>query len=833
MTDTVHPSILCVDDDNDILIILKQFLEEQGYAAHTLTDPAEALVRLADIKPDLILLDIIMPVMNGYEFCVRLQQEKRFSSVPVIFLTAKDASDSKSKAFSLGAAGYLVKPFAKEGLIAIIEKNIRQIPGWKKLEADLARPPQQPPNLAKIRDELLSKLNLPAKTVDKVQINSPADFFTLSLKFGISERALAEEIAQLTGLESLPLIDPESVVIDLLPLQFCKKNQVVPIVHSSGELALVMSNPFNVELLDMVKKIFRTNFDMRAFIAPPSHILALLDRNPSVMAKMAVQGKGAGQNGTGIQSLSLAEDHPAVYAAGMILESAIAARASDIHIEPKKRNTLVRFRVDGDLIDFFPLKKETGNMVISRLKILADLDIAERRKPQDGAFEAVIDRRELKFRLATTSTSYGESLIIRILESETRPRSLKELGMNDGQEAILEEMVLRNQGCILVVGSTGSGKTTTIYTLLNYIDSVARSVISVEDPIEYMIPYANQQQVNEKAGVTFHALLRSSVRQDPDILFIGEIRDNETANVALDFSSTGHLTMASLHTTDTISSINRFERLGVSRQSVAESVVCIIAQRLLKVLCPHCRKKKEPTPEEAKILDSVTNQKFSLLGHPVGCFRCNHSGYFGREGVFEILHIDNELAEYIRADHPVGEIREFCEGRGMVFLKDHLLDKVRSCRISLQEAYDKVFVDVAGAAPKTGPGRSVEDDGKGVKKRVLIIDQDPDLSALLNQFLSSNGYDVICLNDPEKVWAALSAKSPDLVLMASDLPGLSGMEFLIRAKNDNQSVPIILMSASEDLAEEGRALAAGARDFIKKPFTKDVVLWRVKKAVSD
>ena len=288
--------------------------------------------------------------------------------------------------------------------------------------------------------------------------------------------------------------------------------------------------------------------------------------------------------------ISESEKLPVIKLADSIVEKAVTQRASDIHLEPKATQSVVRFRIDGEMQEMFTMKKKLGAQVISRFKALAGLDIAERRRPQDGAVESTIDGRTFKMRLATTSTPDGECLIIRLLEPEARVKMLQELGMNEEQTRILEGLATRDHGLILIVGPTGSGKTTTIYSVLGNIDCQTRSLISVEDPVEYRIPFANQQQVNEKAGITYESLLRSVMRQDPDIMYQGEVRDNYSAKMAMDFASTGHLTITSMHTANATTAIFRLERLGISRAIMADSIICVVAQRLIKKLCIHCKK---------------------------------------------------------------------------------------------------------------------------------------------------------------------------------------------------------------------------------------------------
>jgi type II secretory ATPase GspE/PulE/Tfp pilus assembly ATPase PilB-like protein len=376
-----------------------------------------------------------------------------------------------------------------------------------------------------------------------------------------------------------------------------------------------------------------------------------------------------------------------------IFEVAVSERTSDIHIEPHETNTVVRFRVDGDLREYFRMPKDTGARVVSRVKVLAELDIAEKRLPQDGAFSVSINNRMFNLRVATTSTPYGETATIRLLEPYTKPRDLCDLGFAAQQVAILTELASRMNGLILAVGGTGSGKTTTIHSLLHHMDMAARCVMSVEDPIEYRLPFATQQQVNEKADMTFARMLKAIVRQDPDILFVGEIRDRESAQIAFDFASTGRFTITSLHTINATTAIFRLERLGLSHSAMADAIIAILAQKLLKVLCPHCKHIEPMTPEEAEMLAPFTRAMPAEVAHPIGCSKCRNTGYFGRQVVAEVLPIDSAIAAMMRAGRSGADIRRFLQQRGAYLIADHALDKARALLVPPADVYHAVLRD--------------------------------------------------------------------------------------------------------------------------------------------
>ena len=372
-------------------------------------------------------------------------------------------------------------------------------------------------------------------------------------------------------------IDVNDVQKEAISLVYAQSHNVLVAKDKEGQTIFIINNPFDFDLIDTLKKLFGRDSIKNISLADAEtiqNIFLELQDNPIKVAPVAKRrenntfaaSKGSNNNpdereidATGIKSEFI------VSAANDILKAAVLDRASDIHIEPKKGNTIVRLRVDGDLREKRVLDSKEGNMIISRFKALGGMDIAERRRPQDGASEMRIGGSNFKLRLATTSTPHGESLIVRLLQSEVKPKALNDLGMSESQIKSMTNFSKRSEGLILMVGPTGSGKTTTIYSFLSIIEHGPRSIISVEDPVEYRIPFANQQQVNDKAGVTFESLLKSAVRQDPDVLFIGEVRDPFSAKIAMDFASTGHLTISTLHTTNATTAMFRLERLGVSR----------------------------------------------------------------------------------------------------------------------------------------------------------------------------------------------------------------------------------------------------------------------------
>ncbi|MEE9165810.1 MAG: ATPase, T2SS/T4P/T4SS family, partial [Nitrospinota bacterium] len=662
-----NPLILSIDDDQDTLKLIEKYVSKSGFNIVVFDRVAKARTFLEEVKPDLILVDIQMPETNGYEFSLSLQNNSKFSSIPVVFLSVLQREQDKAHAFASGAVDYLTKPIDKEKLIKTIKTNLRKSKEWDLIHRKIKSIDSLifHPDFKKFRGFLSVKLNPSSDIKNKINDIGVFQLYSIASELGITNKHLAKFIAENIGLSYVPFINPEAIQLGVLPVPFCKKNFVIPANDELDQLTFILSNPFNLELMDILQKQFPSGRQSKFTISAPETIESILKYSPEAPVKKITFVKDKLKKG--LKKLEIAkklskaalEDSPAVFISDNIIDFAISEGASDIHIEPKEKETTVRFRISGDLRNVYSLKKDTGNKIISRFKVLGGLDITEKRRPQDGVIDAFTEGKKLRLRLATTVTLYGESLIIRLLEPGSKPQSLDKLGMTHDQVKTMIDFINRTDGLILVVGPIGSGKTTTIYSLLFKMDYQNRSLISVEDPVEYEIPFANQQQVNEKAGVTFETLLKSSVRQDPNILFIGEIRDQNSANIAMDFASTSHLTITSLHTSNATTAVFRLERVGISRETIADTVIGIVAQRLLKKLCPHCRKVEPISNEEVKMLSPYTDDIPSETAHPVGCPKCNFTGYSGREGVFEIVKYDKNVIGMVREGAAVSKIREF------------------------------------------------------------------------------------------------------------------------------------------------------------------------------
>ncbi|NQT70908.1 MAG: Flp pilus assembly complex ATPase component TadA [Desulfobacteraceae bacterium] len=844
MDSKAKPLILSIDDEPDTLSLINRYLTKSGYDVMTAGSGLKGLEAINKVKPSLILLDIMMPEMNGYEFCSRLQKKRNTAYIPVIFVTALGDEQDKARAFAVGGVDYLVKPINKDVLIRKVRKHIKTDARWKALKRDAViwHEGIQPADFIQFKEFLFDQLKLnPDKKYTFFNI-LPSKIYRISSEIGINNSKMAQYIAKFLKLPYVSPINPEDVQLGVLPTPFCKSNHVVAVSDAASKRAFVLSNPFDGDHLENLKKFVGVVKTYKLIISEPENIDMLFRYGSSETTDEIFKVEDAPRREKPIIEAAIKpteseiKKQPIVYIANTILAKAVSEKASDIHILPKEKTTVIRYRIDGDLKEIFVLKKQTGVKIISRFMVLGGLDIGEKRRPQDGAFAVIIDERTFNLRLSTTLTPNGESIVIRLLEPYAKPRKLQELGMTDKQVNALREMANRSAGLILVVGPTGSGKTTTIYSLLHNTDCETRNLISVEDPVEYRIPFANQQQVNERVGVTFEALLKSAVRQDPDILFMGEVRDPYSAKMSLDFASTGHLTMTSLHTSNATSAIFRLERLEIDRRAMADTILAIVAQRLLKKLCSHCKKIEPISKEETRMLSPFTHAIPSRVAHPVGCLRCNNTGYYGREGIYEILQFDAEISEMVRSNMPISEIRSFAQKRGDYLKSQHAVEKVKNFIFTPKDVYENVLVEEINLQrlepEKTTRKTALPETETADQASILVADDDQDARELIALFLKNRGYGVTTSEDGIDALLHLGKKEFDLVLSDVDMPNLDGFKLLEMINQKGIATPVIFLTSRNSDKDEKRGLELGALDYIKKPIQKEILLLRVNSVLS-
>ena len=505
----------------------------------------------------------------------------------------------------------------------------------------------------------------------------------------IKEADLVRALAEQVGLEFVDLadyhIDPSSTM--LLPDALARRYRAIPIGERDGKLLVAMSDPANVYALDDIRTI--TNRDVQPVVATAADVEQAIQKFAGMDGQVeALASQASEQLETDDEQLESAlEEAPIVKLVQAIMTQAVGDRASDVHIEPTERDVRVRFRVDGVLHDVMHSPKNIQGGLISRLKVMADLNIAEKRVPQDGRISMRVGGRTLDLRVATLPTVYGEKIVIRVLDKSQALLRLEDLGFSDDAYKRFSASFSKPYGAILVTGPTGSGKSTTMYATLNILNQEDRNIITVEDPVEYRLDGVNQMQVNPKAGLTFASALRSILRADPDIVLIGEIRDKETATIAIEAALTGHLVLSSLHTNDAASAISRLVEMEVETFLVASAIDCVVAQRLFRMLCERC--KEAYKPEHAELIAAGYPEwlipEIETLFRPTGCSACSNTGYRGRAGLYEVMPMTEEIQRLTVDRASADDIRKVAIEQGMMTLRDDGLEKARMGRTSIGE----------------------------------------------------------------------------------------------------------------------------------------------------
>lgn len=497
--------------------------------------------------------------------------------------------------------------------------------------------------------------------------------------------ASEEDITQALALQfNMPVIKLEGIrikpdVLDLIPETMAKKFSVIPVFRVENELTLAIADPTDFTIIDVVGS--KTRCKVIPVVAPYSEISRVINKYYLKTIDSGIEASAETEQ-TEISKFEIEElkkagvDLPTVKVVDRILIEAVEDGASDIHIEPRENILSVRFRVDGILHEFSTYPVRMHRAIVSRIKILSSLDISERQKPQDGRIQIRIDKKEIDIRVSSLPTYYGEKVVMRLLNRAAVRVKIEDLGFSEKNLEVFNMMILEPYGIILVTGPTGSGKTTTLYAALNAVNSVEKNIITVEDPVEYQLPIINQVQVNLKKDLTFANALRSILRQDPDIIMIGEIRDPETASIAAESALTGHLVFSTLHTNDAPSSITRLTDMGVEPFLLSPSLIGIIAQRLVRKICTACKEPYEPSRAELSAVGLHTAGDGLTFYRGEGCDTCKGSGYKGRSGIHEILSIDESIRELIMNRASVGMIREEASRRGFKDMRFDGLKKV-------------------------------------------------------------------------------------------------------------------------------------------------------------
>jgi type IV pilus assembly protein PilB len=517
----------------------------------------------------------------------------------------------------------------------------------------------------------------------------------------ISERVLSSALAEQVGLETVDLARarPDIAIVGLLTAEEARLWHALPLRKVGGRIDVAIADALDPELQS--KLIARLHSPVRLLVAPAGDIAYAIERAYLNQAEISgalkqfaerseSRGRQAVAPGTDV---AVDENSPIVKVVSLIFEQAVRDRGSDVHIEPQQDRVRVRVRTDGALHEVLSLPISMAGALVSRIKVMADMNIVERRRPQDGQIELSVDGHDLDVRVSTTATVFGEKCVMRLLDRTRAVLTMAQLGMSDETRDVFERLIRSPYGMVICAGPTGSGKTTTLYATLAAIDREEINIMTIEDPVEYVFPAINQIQINELAGVTFANGLKAILRQDPDAILIGEIRDVETARIAVQAALTGHFVMSSLHATDATSALHRFMDMGIEPFLIASSLLGVVGQRLIRKICENCKASYDPTPDELSFYDLAGGDpQNTAFVRGEGCNVCGNTGYYDRVGIYEVLPITDALKELVVARASLAALREAAATVGMRTLRDQAVDLVEQKLTTIAEVLRTVYV---------------------------------------------------------------------------------------------------------------------------------------------
>lgn len=716
----------------------------------------------------------------------------------------------------------------------------------------------------------------------------------------LSESDVAEAIARELKVPRLNLheVSLGGAEVELIEEAVAQRLGVVPISVQNGVLVVAMANPLDREAIQTLE--FSTSLAIRAAVAPRREIR-------DAIARLYTRESSLGSLLSGVDPTSKlevlhvadrdpapvdvrdvarqAQQPPIVKIVNLILFEAFNAGASDIHIEPGPHVVLVRYRIDGVLEENLQVPKWVQAPIVARVKVLAKLDITERRLPQDGHFALRVGDATVDLRVSSMPTMYGEKLVLRLLDPSRGVRRLADIGLSARDLATLRRLIERPEGMILVTGPTGSGKTTTLYAIIQEIVSPEINIVTIENPIEYELKGVTQIPINEKQGLTFAETLRSVLRQDPDVIFVGEIRDHETALTAFQAAQTGHLVLSTVHTNDTAATVTRLLELGIDPHTIGPSLLAVVAQRLVRKVCVSCAEPVPPTEQARELLGLPP-------GHPLrrgrGCSVCRKTGFSGRTGCYEVLEVTKGIEQLIEKKAPENEIRTLADEQGMTSVLDDArtkvvgglttpsevlrvidLDSARkllcpACHSAVEETYtvcpncrNQLHLICSGcgailkkgwttcafcgtavatvgaphAQPLAAPARA--DDHRGSVKipRVLVVDDDQEALESVRRAIAKaqKPIEIEVAESGEEALAKIAASRPHLIVLDLSMPGLGGYEICRRVRADLKTalIPIIMIAGAADAEAARLGFLAGTDDFIGKPFEAKEFLARV------
>ena len=677
-----------------------------------------------------------------------------------------------------------------------------------------------------VSEGMLSLLNLQAATTQAEQQQVPLAEAIVSLGLATEEDCYAM-LSTVSGvpLVNLAEIEPSPLALRLVPERIARRNGILPIAVDNRTVTYATGRLWNGDADRDVT--FASGRTPVAMLARPTELQAAIDRHFPKEGEIDLLLDRVRSTAlidvVDSDDANVTTDSPIIDLCNHMIARAVEAHASDVHIEPAAQGLVVRFRLDGILEPMFTLPPEAAMAVRNRYKVMARADIAVRNRPQDGSFRLRIDGLPVDVRLSTLPTIHGEKLVMRVIGGVTTPKELDGLGYDADNLARLKRALARPDGLILVTGPTGCGKSTVLYAALGHLRTGRTNIVSVEDPVERQVEGVNQIQVSTLAGNTFTSVLRSVLRQDPNVIMVGEIRDGEVAQIVGQAAYTGHLVLTSLHTADAASAVTRLLNLGLEPFKIAESLAAIVAQRLIRTLCPDCKVVPEaPVP-------SRFGKAFGVAPAPAsagpGCPRCKGTGYGERVPVAEVLVPDEQVRDAIGRGATATEIRLSMRKAGCPSMRARALDLVAQGVTSMEEVDRVLTADASTAVAPVPMERS--------RRRVLVADDDQITRMLLRLLLEKDGYEVREATNGREAIELAKRDRPDAMITDLMMPDMDGFAVIRQVRRDVAlaTLPVVVLTADEDPGIEKKVMAMGADDYLVKPFDAPVLLQRVAAAI--